>query len=479
MGHFPGFFQIRSVVVVLFSVVPNSLCQRTAAFISMTMEHLFSPCTRLRDRFERRGLRPPEGLQELNLDVSTEALLSAERGFTYVDLYAMLGNGDTIAWLTPHAAVANRGHFNESCRYHFNVDGKEIFAWASSVEAMSEICDVVLRLSAVSVVHSVTLINWSGPVFINAPTLAYLMEQCQSLKALTLGGMVLREDHCRVLGAHSRQDLKIELIRCELTNGGTSALAEVLGRNQGPTRLESCTTDCSVLANGLRGNSRLKSLSPKLFIGPGAGNRQLFAIADAVRENKGLVELDLMYFPFNVNDETWGVLCDSLKTHPTLEVVDLSGAWPMAPDVITSRTQALLEIMKVNTTIQTIHLSDRYRYHELFRESVIPYLETNRFRPRRLAIQKIRLIAYRKKVLGRALLAARTDPNSFWMLLSGNAEVAFSSTTATTTPAANLPTPATASAIAALGGATNPVATGPPAANIAAPASGQKRKTSP
>jgi hypothetical protein len=29
---------------------------------------------------------------------------------------------------------------------------------------------------------------------------------------------------------------------------------------------------------------------------------------------------------------------------------------------------------------------------------------------------------YRAKVLGRALLATRTDVNSFWMLISGNAE---------------------------------------------------------
>jgi hypothetical protein len=52
-------------------------------------------------------------------------------------------------------------------------------------------------------------------------------------------------------------------------------------------------------------------------------------------------------------------------------------------------------------------------------------------RPRLLAIQKIRSIAYRAKVLGRALLSVRTDPNRFWMLLSGNPEVAFSPTTAT------------------------------------------------
>jgi hypothetical protein len=81
----------------------------------------------------------------------------------------------------------------------------------------------------------------------------------------------------------------------------------------------------------------------------------------------------------------------------------------------------------------------------MYRESVIPYIEMKRLRPRLLAIQRTRLIAYRAKMLGRALLAVRTDPNGFWMLFSGN-EVAFPSRTTTIAAAANIPTPATATA---------------------------------
>jgi hypothetical protein len=77
------------------------------------MERLFSPCTRLRDSLESQGPRLEEvsrqdyePLQELNLNVSTEAFLSAERAFTYApDLYALVGNRKTVAWLTPYAAV--------------------------------------------------------------------------------------------------------------------------------------------------------------------------------------------------------------------------------------------------------------------------------------------------------------------------------------------------------------------------------------
>jgi hypothetical protein len=462
----------------------------------LTMEHLFSPCTRLYDLYENRGdLEDLEedfdNVKELNLDVSPQELLSAERGFTYAHLYAMLENEDTLVWLTPHATIVRSDGraetyvniLTEDCYFGFNVDDNEIIVVARSREHLFEICDVILRLVAVSTVHSVFLSNLNprGYETIDAPALEYLMEQCQSLKSLSMYGLEMDENHCRVLGSYSRPDLEIALFRSTLTSAGTSALAEVLGRNQGPTRLHDCDIDYSILADGLRGNSRLKRLRVDYSSNLDDDNRRVLAIANAVRENKGLVELDFQ-FALSVSDETWGAICDSLKTHPTLEVLYMPATLNTAmtgPAIITSRIQALLDLMKLNLSIHTMHLHDQDSNHELFRESVIPYLETNLFRPRLLAIQKTRPIAYRAKVLGHALLAVRNDPNRLWMLLSGNAEVAFPSTTTTTTPAANLPTPASASALGATGGATNPVATGGPAADIAAPASGQKRKMCP
>ena len=67
----------------------------------------------------------------------------------------MLGNGDTIGWLTPHAAVAKEGRVVDSwfetdlgLSYHvyFNVDGKDIVALARSPDHLLEGCDVLLRL---------------------------------------------------------------------------------------------------------------------------------------------------------------------------------------------------------------------------------------------------------------------------------------------------------------------------------------------
>jgi hypothetical protein len=433
----------------------------TAPCFALTMERLFSPCTRYRNQLESRGrFPPPDGLQELNLDVPTEELLSAETAFTYADLYAMLGNESTVAWLTPGAGVTREGgslvhSIWGSCRIGFNADGTEIVALATSSEHLMEICDVVLRLLAASVVHSVFLGKRSSfhGTLINAPTLEYLMEQCQSLRTLSLSDLDMCENHFHVLGAYSRPDLEIELIRCKLTSAGTSALAEVLGRNQGPTKLTFCDIDYSILTDGLRENSRLKSLTLSICSDRDVGNQEVLVIAGALKENKGLVDLDLAY-DFRMSDETWKAVCNSLKTHPTLEVLNIRSlntdvTRPITVPALESRVEALLDMLKVNMSIHTIHLDSRYTEPELFRGSVIPYLLTNRFRPRLLAIQKSRPLEYRAKVLGRALLSARTNANSFWMLLSGNAEVTFSSKTTAIAAGANLPTAATAATVAA------------------------------
>jgi hypothetical protein len=431
----------------------------------MTMERLFSSCTRYRDILdsheEIKG--HPDGLRERNLDVSTEEFLSVERALTYADLYAMLGNRNTLAWLTPNAAVMRRGWMasvfsftefvvGDNYRFSCNIDDNHITAVASCTEELLEICDVLFRLLAASVVHSVTLCNWTcpGDISIKPASLAYLIEHCQSLKALTLEEIVLDENRCRALGACSRPGVEIMLTNCVITSDGTSALAEVLECNRGPTRLDCCDIDYTVLANGLRGNSRLKLFRALIPNNRDVGNEALLAIAGTLRENIGLINLELLTGRLTMNNKTWDAVCDSLKTHPTLVVLTLRSDAPVAPAVVKPRIKALLNTMKINTSIHTMRLGARVSDHKLFRESVIPYLKTNRLRPRVRAIQKARPIAYRAKVLGRALVSERTNANRLWMLLSGNSEVAFSSIAATTTTlAANLLTPAAAAAAAA------------------------------
>jgi hypothetical protein len=215
--------------------------------------------------------------------------------------------------------------------------------------------------------------------------------------------LALEEDHCRVLGDYSRPGLEIVLDHCKITSAGAGALAEVLGRNQGPTKLDDCCVDNFVLANGLRGNSRLKSLITRLSHNVEVCNREILEFACALKENRGLIDLNLLSGR-DVTGQTWDTVCDSLKAHPTLEVLDLRSR--VVP--LKFRVKALVDMMKVNMSIHTIQLHECYSEHELFRGSVIPYLETNRLRPRLLAIQKTRPIPYRAKVLGRALQSCKS-----------------------------------------------------------------------
>jgi hypothetical protein len=250
-------------------------------------------------------------------------------------------------------------------KIRFTVDGgKGIVALARSPEHLFEICQVVLRLLAASVIHSVIL-SKRGFRDGDATSLAYLMEQCQSLKVLKLINLEMDESHCRVLGAYSRPDLDIKLEFCKLTSAGTIALVEVLGSNHGPTKLTYCDIDYSVISNGLRGNSRLKSLRLSSSNNCGVGS-PLLAIASALKENESLVDL-ILRDGLWVNDETWGAICDSLETHPTLEVLYLCSDTPVTPPVLKSRIQALLEMMKVNLSIQSIRLDSLYSNHEIYR----------------------------------------------------------------------------------------------------------------
>jgi hypothetical protein len=100
--------------------------------------------------------------------------------------YQLLGpNENAVLWLTPHAAVAPEGEKGlkyyrpmdgQPCRFCFSADGQVMHAFALSSEHLLGICDVIIRLLATSVLHSVRLGKWDyyGSALINVTSLAYL-----------------------------------------------------------------------------------------------------------------------------------------------------------------------------------------------------------------------------------------------------------------------------------------------------------------
>ena len=217
--------------------------------------------------------------------------------------------------------------FHSAClQISFQCRCKKNFVATSSPEARLEVFGVVGRLltATSSEVYELDIRNLCRvhQVFDNfGPTcFEYFMEKFQSLY---LAHLEIDEDQIGTLGAISRPCLDIKLAFCRISGASAEALAEVLQRNQGPTELIYCDIDNFILADGLRGNSRLINLRVLCLSSTNeVGNREVLAITSALRENKGLVNL-VIRLDLTMSDESWSGACDSLKTliHSTLQIL--------------------------------------------------------------------------------------------------------------------------------------------------------------
>jgi hypothetical protein len=79
-------------------------------------------------------------------------------------------------------------------------------------------------------------------------------------------------------------------------------------------------------------------------------------------------------------------------------------------------------MMKGNKSLHTIEVSNELYDQQIYAEMILPYLETNRYRPRVLAVIEIDDRPIRQPVLGRALYCVRSNPNLVWLFLSENVD---------------------------------------------------------
>jgi hypothetical protein len=77
-------------------------------------------------------------------------------------------------------------------------------------------------------------------------------------------------------------------------------------------------------------------------------------------------------------------------------------------------------MMQTNTVLHTIELLASERNNQIYTEEIRPYIATNQYRPRVLAVKKTKDRPFREKVLGRAVYSVRSNTNLVWMLLSDN-----------------------------------------------------------
>jgi hypothetical protein len=216
-----------------------------------------------------------------------------------------------------------------------------------------------------------------------------------------------------------------------LADDAAGAFVECLQSDKGPISLVCCDIAFQIIANALTGKSRVTRLQPDFdepdFWPDDADKAILFR---TLANNRGLV--DLAWHGDPVSDENWTILCESLQAHLSLTSLDLRDTRPGNPvgaaiillsaEQKTRRTRVLVEMMQRNTVLYTIALSEQERDEHIYTQEIQPYLVTNLYRPRVLAIKKTQDGPFREKVLGRALYSVRRNPNLVWMLLSENVD---------------------------------------------------------
>jgi hypothetical protein len=291
--------------------------------------------------------------------------------------------------------------------------------------AATATCDFLLRLLATCEKDGVFISgkkdNEVPPALSGAGLSRFFQESRPCLRNVTFNGRVFSEDQCLALATMSRLDVELHIFDCSLADDAAEAFVECLRSDRGPVGLYECRIDSQILANALTGKSRVTRL--KL----GRVGTERAALFTALASNMNLVDLNLRFCP--ISDENWMILCQSLQVHPTLTSLNLVFTSPGAQNDVqrTQRMRVLAEMVQRNTSLHAIELSTRHYNHQMYTKMIHPYLKTNQYRPRVLAITKA-AIPLRRPLLGRALQteSMRNNSNLRWMFLSGNPDVVLS-----------------------------------------------------
>jgi hypothetical protein len=303
--------------------------------------------------------------------------------------------------------------------------------------AATETCDCAIRLLATCFLHDVSI---EGDDIAVAPPLSgpglslFFQESRSCLRKVSLRNMALSEDLCHALATMARFDVELNVGYCSLSDDAAGSFGECLHSDRGPVELINCEIDSQILASALAGQSRVTRLGPA-FEFERTADAETAVLFRALTNNRGLLELDVQYC--SISDENWSVLCESLRVHPTLTILNLIDTGPrstagaaigLSGEQTANRIRLLAEMVQLNTVLHTIQLSEGQYDQQFYDEMMHPYLETNRYRPRVHAITKAD-ISLRRPLLGLALLteSVRNTSNLLWMFLSGNPDVVLQS----------------------------------------------------
>jgi hypothetical protein len=260
----------------------------------------------------------------------------------------------------------------------------------------------------------------------SGPFLSRLLRESPSLQVLLFMGFDFKEEHCLALATLQRQDLKVKLRLCTLEpQDALDTFIEWFRHNQVVTELECCEMENNFLS-ALSGNNSVKTLAIEAKTIE-LGDEQMRSLAHALPGNMAIETLAFT-FQETMSDETWVLFFRSLSTHPCIKFLYVSyrsiiyrGPPPLAAASKTTRMNAVIQMLHLNTVVHSIRLPDEFHNEEVYHNSILPRLEMNRncFEVQRQAVKRADP-SIRPQLLGRALHAVRYNPNLVFQFLSEN-----------------------------------------------------------
>jgi len=305
--------------------------------------------------------------------------------------------------------------------------------WAVGTAASTIGISAATALLLQSLAHSTTItgIRLQAPGMVkqlpvDASMLEAVLKNSQALQSLVIGTFVLTAPQMRALA--SANGVQVALEYCNLTQTSFD-LATCLQDNLGPAILYRCELDSVSLAAALPNNTSLRQLTLRSSYGNSAKDRTIIkALAIALKSNKGLETLSLAHC--TVSNENCQILCDSLKHHSALKVLDLTKTSKGAAADTVSHLQSLEQMLHTNTVLHTIHMdtivvegnASISQGVGVWQGQIVSRLERNLYRARVDAIQHA-AASKRPTLLAHSVAAVTGSPGVVWMILSQNVDV--------------------------------------------------------
>jgi hypothetical protein len=388
-------------------------------------------------------------------------ILLAASGCRWMEFLSFMNK--KAAWLDEHVLVlTGRSNSERIGAYYFFMSieasfssfpnttrtaALNVYAMPSSRMQATDICDALLlqllvRDQPCDLSQVILKSLWfDNPLTVSSAAIQQLLEICPYLELLAFTDTTLDETQCHALVVTSNSTitgkLDIRFHECRVLNAtSVTALADLFRNNnkyhnegdQVHYHLDHFQTeDWRVLAQSLRGNTSVKTIvQPGGLYGRQLKHNEFRVLAEALGDNQGLVKFTPRRQ--HINNENWTVLCQSLRSHPALETLDLSGTFHYPNAGITDaskehRCTCIVNLLQTNTVLRSVHLTREERDETIWSESILPHLQTRTYQPLILEIKAVSDQPRRFKLFGRALDSVKTKPYLLHLFVIGNVDI--------------------------------------------------------